>query len=97
MNTPQLEILSSTKVSQLIDAYPELEDVLVAMAPPFKKLKNLILRRSVARIASLKQAAVTGGLDVRIMVNDLRHRVGQASLASEDEPLRDSYYGTAPA
>ena len=69
MSTPKLEILPSTKVSQLLDAYPELEDVLVAMAPPFKKLKNPILRQSVARIASLKQAAVVGGLDTRAMVN----------------------------
>jgi len=97
VNTPQLEILPSTKVSQLLDAYPELEDVLVAMAPPFNQLKNPILRRSVAKIASLKQTAVVGGLDVRVMINDLRHRVGQDSLESEDAPLRDSYYGAAPA
>ena len=33
-------ITPQTKVAELLDAYPELEDVLVEMAPPFKKLRN---------------------------------------------------------
>ena len=43
-----------TKIAALLDHYPELEDVLIGMAPPFKKLKNPILRKSVAKVASLQ-------------------------------------------
>ena len=53
-----LQIQSSTKVGQLLDAYPELEEVLIKMAPPFKKLKNPILRKSIAKVATLQQAAM---------------------------------------
>ena len=35
-------------------AYPELEEVLIGLAPPFKKLKNPLLRKSVAKIATIK-------------------------------------------
>jgi hypothetical protein len=35
-----LQIHPSTKVAQLLDAYPELEDVLIRMAPPFKAAKK---------------------------------------------------------
>ena len=53
-------ITSTTKVADLLKSYPELEDVLIAMAPPFKKLKNPVLRRSVAKLATLQQAAAVG-------------------------------------
>ena len=60
MSGESLQIQPSTKVAQLLDAYPELEEVLIRMAPPFRKLKNPILRRSVAKVATLKQAAIVG-------------------------------------
>ena len=52
-----LVIDETTKVAALLDAYPELEGVLIGIAPPFKKLRNPVLRRSVAKVASLRQAA----------------------------------------
>jgi hypothetical protein len=60
-------ILPSTKVAALLERYPELEDVLIGLAPPFKKLKNPLLRKGVAKVASLKHAAAVGGMPV----NDL--------------------------
>ena len=53
-------ITPSTKVAALLDCYPQLEDVLIEIAPPFKKLKNPILRKSVAKVAPLRQAALDG-------------------------------------
>ncbi|MBK6282766.1 MAG: DUF1858 domain-containing protein [Draconibacterium sp.] len=38
-------ITPKTKVLELIETYPELENVLVEYAPAFKNLKNPILRR----------------------------------------------------
>ncbi len=91
-----LQIQPSTKVAQLLDAYPELEDVLVRMAPPFKKLRNPILRRSIAKVASLKQASVVGRLDLTSMINQLREVVGQAPLGSTEVVSEEEYLGTAP-
>jgi hypothetical protein len=48
-----LPIEPTTKVAALLKHYPELEDVLIETAPPFKKLRNPLLRMSVAKFASL--------------------------------------------
>lgn len=40
-----LPITPATRVGELLDAYPELEEVLVAAAPPFARLANPVLRR----------------------------------------------------
>ena len=37
-NNPEID--PSITVHNLLEAYPELEDVLIDIAPPFKKLKN---------------------------------------------------------
>lgn len=77
MNGPKLIISPKTKVGELLDAFPQLEDVLLELSPSFAKLKNPILRKTVARVASLQQAAIVGGLKVDELVNRLRKEVGQ--------------------
>jgi hypothetical protein len=96
MSDQPLEIRPSTKVAQLLDAYPELEDVLIRMAPPFKKLKNPILRKSVAKVATLKQAAIAGRLELSSMINQLREAIGQAPLAEMEVISEEHYLGAAP-
>lgn len=76
----KLIITPKTKIFDLLEAYPQLEEVLVAAAPPFKKLKNPVLRKTVARITSLSQAATIGGLKVEELINKLRTEVGQKSV-----------------
>lgn len=73
----QLIITPKTKISDLLDAYPHLEDLLIEMAPPFKKLKNPVLRKTIARITTISQAATIGNLNVEELVNKLRGEVGQ--------------------
>jgi uncharacterized protein (DUF2249 family) len=75
-----LVITPRTKVYELLLAYPELEDVLIEMAPVFKKLKNPVLRRTIARVTTLQQAAQVGEIPVHELVNGLRQKVGQDSL-----------------
>ena len=70
-------ITPQTKVAELLDAYPELEDVLVEMAPPFKKLRNPVLRRTIARVTSLEKAASVANLPLREMITGLRSAAGQ--------------------
>ncbi len=73
-----LNITPDTKVGALLKAYPELEEVLLAYAPAFRKLTNPILRRTVARVATLRRAAGVAGKPVRDLVLTLRRAVGQA-------------------
>jgi len=54
---PRIPLTPATKVADLLESWPELEEVLIAHAPAFRRLKNPVLRRTVARVATLEQAA----------------------------------------
>ena len=43
MKSDYIEITASTTVHELLAAYPELEETLISIAEPFKKLKNQLL------------------------------------------------------
>lgn len=79
----KLIITPKTKVLQLIEAYPQLEEVLIDYVPAFRKLKNPVLRNTVAKIATLQQAASVGNVKVEDLINLLRKNVGQ-DLFSEN-------------
>ncbi len=81
----KLIITPKTKILQLIEAYPELEDLLIEAAPAFKKLKNPVLRKTVAKVATVQQAATIGNLKVQELVNRLRAKVGQDAFSEDGE------------
>jgi hypothetical protein len=82
---PRVPITPATKVADLLESWPELEEVLIVQAPAFRRLKNLVLRRTVARVATLEQAAGVGGVPVRELVATLRRAAGiEAGAASLD-------------
>lgn len=83
-----LAITAKTKIYDLLVAYPELEDVLVSVAPKFKKLQNPILRKTIAKITTISEAAAIAGLDVDVLVNKLHHEIGQGCLdrAAPEKP-----------
>lgn len=66
-----------TRIGPLLDAYPELEAVLIGLSPEFRRLQNPLLRRTVARVATVSQAARIGGLSVPDLVKALRRALGQ--------------------
>ena len=80
-----MEITPTTKINDLLNAYPRLEDFLMELNPKYKKLKNPILRRTVARIATLSQVAKIGGYDTIELVNLLRKEVGEPPLHADEE------------
>jgi hypothetical protein len=73
-------ITPETKVGALLEAYPGIEERLIALAPAFAHLKNPVLRKTVARVATLEQAARIGGMGVRELVSSLRQAAGQEVL-----------------
>lgn len=81
----KLIITPKTKIYDLLEAYPQLEDVLIDIAPEFKKLKNPILRKTIARVTNISQAAVVGNVAVDKVVSRLRKEVGQDGVAVSDE------------
>lgn len=86
-----LEITPSITVHNLLKAFPQLEDVLIDIAPPFKKLKNPLLRRSVAKVATLKHIAAVGDVPLDELIAQLRKAVGQIDII---EHYKDEFYFT---
>ena len=94
---PRPPITPEMRVGDLLAAYPELEPVLVAQAPAFANLKNPVLRRTVARVASLAQAARVGGLEVRALVQALRAAAGEDAPVAMPTPVAGGGTTAAPA
>jgi len=83
-----MEITRQSKLFDVLEAYPSLEAQIVHIAPPFKNLKNPVLRRTVGKLATLEQVAQIGGMDAEKLVNTLRRAAGLVELAAEeDTPL----------
>ena len=81
------EITMETKVSELLSDYPGMKETLIAINPKFKKLNNPVLRRTLAKVASVKQAAIVGGMDPLELLNRLRESVGQPPVDAEGETV----------
>lgn len=79
----KLFITPKTRVAELLEAYPELEPVLMELSPAFNKLKNPVLRKTVAKVATLQQAASLGNIPVTEVINTLRTEVGQQLFEGE--------------
>jgi hypothetical protein len=71
-----IPITPETRIAELLEAYPQLEDVLIQQSPHFKALKNPILRKTVAKVATLERASQMSGIPVRRLVAALREAVG---------------------
>ncbi len=95
MNTTNLgfQITPETKIGALLDQFPRLEDVLIKMAPEFKKLRNPVLRKTVAKVATLRQVAALGKVSLPEMINTLRAEAGIKEKfifsGSEKTPVED--------
>jgi len=89
-------ITPATKVAELLDSWPELEDVLIAHAPAFRRLRNPVLRRTVARVATLEQAAGVGGVAVRDLVATLRRAAGLDDASPGGPGLVEGGAASAP-
>ena len=93
MDKPKTDfrITPETKIGALLDQFPLLEEVLMKMAPEFKKLRNPILRKTVAKVASLRQVAALGKVSLPEMINTLRAEAGiQEKFISSDSEMTQS-------
>ncbi len=73
---PTVAIDPDTKVADLLAAYPELEEVLIETSPAFQHLRNPVLRRTVAKVATIQRIAGVGGLELRELIQTLRRAAG---------------------
>ncbi len=91
-----IDITPETKVGALLDNYPQLEELLIKLAPPFAKLRNPILRKTVAKVTSLRQAAIVGRVNIGELVNALRKEMGQTEDANISDDSNNNMAGQKP-
>jgi hypothetical protein len=84
------QIIPETKVGALIERFPQLEETLMEISPKFKQLRNPILRRTIARVASLSQVAAVGKVSLVDMINRLREEAGVEEKFMSDETMKDA-------
>ena len=78
-----MDITPDSKIGDLLDAWPHLEETLVGLSPTFAKLRNPVLRRTVAKVATVRQAAAVGGVALGKMINALRTAAGLEAAGEE--------------
>ena len=78
-------ITPKSKLMKVLEAFPELEEMLISYIPAFKDLKNPILRKTIAKIATMQQVAAIGHIKVEDLINMLRKEVGQDCIESSDD------------
>ncbi len=79
-----MEITAKSKLLDVLNDYPQLEEQIIQAAPVFQNLKNPILRRTVGRMATVEKVVQIGGLDLTTFINLLRRQVGQPELLPPD-------------
>ncbi len=85
-----MDINGLVRIHDLLEEFPELEEIIVELNPVYRKLKNPVLRKTVGKIATVEQAARVGGIEVTEFVNKLREAVGQELIVSTEagsEPI----------
>jgi DUF438 domain-containing protein len=66
-----MQLSAATKINDLLQTYPFLEEFLIAYNPHFSLLKNKIARATVGRLATLGAAARIAGVDIEALLRDL--------------------------
>jgi len=90
----KIEINPSTKVHDLLEAYPELEETLINIAPPFKKLKNPFLRKSIGKVATIKHISSVGNIPLNELINKIKTATGQPITESSYDD--ENYFSEQP-
>jgi len=90
-----LSITPDTKIAALLKTYPNLESALIKISPAFAKLQNPLLRKTVAKITSLRQAAQIGKVPLGTLINELRRAAGQEAVETAESASTD--FSAAPA
>jgi len=71
-----MKITKDDRIGNLLKEYPHLVDVLIEYNPHFKLLKNPVLRRTVAKLATVEKAAQVAGVSLRGLLKVLNSAVG---------------------
>jgi len=75
-------ITPDSKIGELLERWPGLEEVLIELSPHFRALRNPVLRRTVAKIATLRQVSTVSGVSLGVLIERLRAGAGLPPIAA---------------
>jgi hypothetical protein len=81
-------ITPDSRVGAILNEFPQLEEVLLKMSPAFAHLRNPVLRKTVAKVATLRQVAKIGDVPLATLINTLRSAVGVAEEWTDESLAR---------
>jgi hypothetical protein len=76
-------IVPESRLADVLERWPALEGVLLELSPHFHALRNPVLRRTVAKIATLRQVSAVSGVELGVLVTRLRAAAGLAPAAPD--------------
>jgi uncharacterized protein (DUF2249 family) len=76
MSAAKPPITPDLSVSELLEAYPELEQPLFELVPDLKKLRSPALLQTVGKLTGLRQAATSAGVELGELISTLRVAAG---------------------
>lgn len=78
-------ITPDAKLAAVLERWPALEAALLDISPHFRALQNPVLRRTVARVATLRQVSKVSGVPLGTLIERLRAAAGLPPLAVTEE------------
>jgi len=90
-----MDLNAKTKIDDLLKEYPFLVDFLINRSPEFKNLKNSIMRKTIRKVATLKQVAAIGKIELeefmKEIAREIREKTNETVTISPkaSKPLRD--------
>jgi uncharacterized protein len=70
-----MDLTAKTKIDDLLNQYPFLEEFFIAKSPKFKNLKNPIMRKTIGKVATLAKVAAMGELDLNELLEDISREI----------------------
>lgn len=78
-------ITPDAKLGALLERWPGVEAALLEISPHFRALQNPVLRRTVARVATLRQVSKVSGVPLGTLIERLRGAAGLPPLAMAED------------
>ena len=70
-----MDLNAKTKIDNLLKEYPFLIDFLINRSPKFKNLKNSIMRKTIGKVATLKQVAAIGKIELEEFMKEIAREI----------------------
>ena len=85
-----MELSAKTKIDDLLKKYPFLMDFFIKKSPKFKHLKNPMMRKTIGKVATLKQVVEMGNLDLPLLLAEIDDEIRKAGMEAVSRQPHDS-------